>query len=230
MNNLFGTAEAEAARQLFYFMASRPTIDQTTLQQFWLNAALGLKADDLSRAIATAKQSRAMFDNPTERFGFYSIQRTLQTFLEEAGVREEKVPNGRGEIVFYNLGKFSQLISDFETIHYHSKPKEKYKSFANFLEYHAEDTYPEGWQDNLYANPDAVRIMTVHQAKGMQWPVVFIPALLKNRFPSKKQGGRNAWHLIPRAAVKGQARYEGTLEDERRLFYVAMTRSRNSCI
>ena len=75
-------------------MASRPTIDETTLEQFWLNAALGLKADDLSRAIATAKQSRAMFDNPTERFGFYSIQRTLQTFLEEAGVREEKVPNG----------------------------------------------------------------------------------------------------------------------------------------
>jgi len=108
-----------------------------TLEQFWLNAALGLRADDVRRAIATAKQSRAMFDNPTERFGFYSIQRTLQTFLEEAGVREEKVPNGRGEIVFYNLGKFSQLISDFETIHYHSKPKEKYKSFANFLEYHA---------------------------------------------------------------------------------------------
>lgn len=225
MNNLFGTAEAEAARQLFYFMASRPTVDATGLERTWLSAGLGLTAADVRQAVATAASSRAQFDNPTERFGFYSIQRTLQTFMEQAGVREEKVPNGRGEIVFYNLGKFSQLISDFETIHYHSKPKEKYKSFANFLEFQAEDAYPEGWQDNQYANPDAVRIMTVHQAKGMQWPVVFIPALLKNRFPSKKQGGRNAWHLIPRAAVKGQPRYEGSIEDERRLFYVAMTRS-----
>jgi DNA helicase-2/ATP-dependent DNA helicase PcrA len=225
MNNLFSTLEAEASRQLFYFMAGRPTIDASTLQGLWLNAGLGLNSSDVSLAVATADKSRAMFDNPTERFGFYSIQRTLQTFLDEAGVREEKVPNGRGEIVFYNLGKFSQLISDFETIHYHSKPKEKYTSFANFLEYHAEDVYPEGWQDNQYANPDAVRIMTVHQAKGQQWPVVLVPALLKNRFPSKKQGGRSAWHLIPRAAVKGQARYEGTLQDERRLFYVAMTRS-----
>lgn len=225
MNNLFGTAEAEAARQFFYFMASRPTVDPATLERVWLNAGLGLKADDVRRSIATATASCAKFDDATERFGFYSIQRTFQTFMDEAGVREEKAPNGRGEIVFYNLGKFSQLISDFETIHYHSKPKEKYKSFANFLEYHAEDAYPEGWQDNQYANPDAVRIMTVHQAKGMQWPVVFVPALLKNRFPSKKQGGRNAWHLIPKAAVKGQPRYEGTLEDERRLFYVAMTRS-----
>ena len=33
------------------------------------------------------------------------------------------------------------------------------------------------------------------------------------------------WHLLPRNGVKGQARFEGTIEDERRLFYVAMTRS-----
>jgi DNA helicase-2/ATP-dependent DNA helicase PcrA len=67
--------------------------------------------------------------------------------------------------------------------------------------------------------------MTVHQAKGMQWPVVFVPALLKNRFPAKKPGGRNVWHLLPRRGIRDQARFEGTLEDERRLFYVAMTRS-----
>jgi len=225
MNNLFGTAEAEATRQLFYFMAGRPTIDAATLEALWLDAGLGIMATAVRRAIATAANARASFDEPTERFRFYSIQRTFQTFLQEIGILEENVPNNRGEIVFYNLGKFSQLISDFETIHYHSQPKEKYESFANFLQYQAESYYPEGWQDNQYANPDAVRIMTIHQAKGMQWPVVFIPALLKNRFPSKKQGGRNAWHLIPKSAVVGQARYEGTIEDERRLFYVAMTRS-----
>jgi DNA helicase-2/ATP-dependent DNA helicase PcrA len=59
----------------------------------------------------------------------------------------------------------------------------------------------------------------------MQWPVVFVPAMLKNRFPAKKMGGRNVWHLIPRKGIKGQPRFEGTIEDERRLFYVAMTRS-----
>ncbi len=66
--------------------------------------------------------------------------------------------------------------------------------------------------------------MTIHQAKGMQWPVVFIPALLKNRFPSPMRGGR-VWNILPRGGVKRQARYEGSVEDERRLFYVAMTRS-----
>ncbi len=225
MNNLFTAEEVEASRELFYFMADRPGCDRETVRKAWLDADLGLIPADLNKAIAGAAKARSAFENPTERFGFYSIQRTFLRFLEEAGVREERVPDGRGEVVFYNLGKFSQLISDFETIHYHSKPKEKYSTFGNFLQYHAESAYPEGWQDNQYANPDAIRIMTVHQAKGMQWPLVFIPALIKNRFPSKVQGGRSVWHILPEAAVPKHERYRGTVEDERRLFYVAMTRS-----
>ncbi|MBY0276116.1 ATP-dependent helicase [Candidatus Binatia bacterium] len=225
MTNLFGTAEAEAARQLFYFIGDHGP-DEAAVEQAWSAANLGLDPTALRAAIqgaAAAKAALAAVDQ--KRWGQYSIQRVFLAFLEEAGVREERVPDGRGEVVFYNLGKFSQLISDFETIHFHSKPAEKYSSFADFLQYRAEDAYPEGWQDNQYANPDAVRILTIHQAKGMQWPVVFVPALLKNRFPAKKQGGRNVWHLLPRNGVKGQPRFEGTIEDERRLFYVAMTRS-----
>lgn len=226
MTNLFRTAEAEAARQLFYFMADRPGVSAATLEVAWRDANLGFDLGALRAAIASLAGAKAALTDPDQkRWGQYSIQRVFLNFLDEAGVREERVPNGRGEVVFYNLGKFSQLISDFETIHYQSKPVEKYASFADFLQYRAEDAYPEGWQDNQYANPDAVRIMTVHQAKGMQWPVVFLPALLKNRFPAKRPGGRNVWHLLPRQAIRGQARFEGTLEDERRLFYVAMTRS-----
>ena len=228
VTNLFGTAEAEAARQLFYFMASRAGVDESTIERAWQAAALGLDPAELRRAIGNAARARAsLTEKDQKRWGLYSIQRLFLTFLEDAGVREERVPDGRGDIVFYNLGWFSQLISDYETIHYQSKPAEKYSSFADFLQYRADDAYPEGWQDNQYANPDAVRIMTVHQAKGMQWPVVFLPALLRNRFPAAGVGGANVWHLLPRAGVERQARYEGTVEDERRLFYVAMTHYEN---
>lgn len=225
MTNLFRTAEAEAARQLFYFIGDKG-VDEAAVEEAWINADLGLEDSALRAAIAGATAAKAaLTDLDQKRWGQYSIQRVFLTFLEVAGVREERVPNGRGEVVFYNLGKFSQLISDFESIHFHSKPVEKYASFADFLYYRAEDAYPEGWQDNQYSSPDAVRIMTIHQAKGMQWPIVFVPALLKNRFPAKKPGGRNVWHILPREGVKGQERFEGTIEDERRLFYVAMTRS-----
>ena len=226
MTNLFGTAEAEAARQLFYFIADRPGITTAALKASWEVADLGVDPAVLDQAIESAAVAKAALTDPDQkRWGQYSIQRVFLGFLDQAGVREELVRAGRGEVVFYNLGKFSQVISDFETIHFQSKPVEKYGSFANFLQHRAEGAYPEGWQDNQYATPDAVRIMTIHQAKGMQWPVVFVPAMLRNRFPAARIGGRNVWHLLPRAGICGQPRFEGTIEDERRLFYVAMTRS-----
>ena len=226
MTNLFTTKEAEAARILFYFMASRTDVDESALLKAWQTADLGLEPRKLKLAIAGAQASRgALTAEDKGSWGQYSVQRVFLAFLETAGVREETIPGGRGEVVFYNLGKFSQVISDFESIHFHSKPVDKYASFADFLQHRAQDAYPEGWQDTQYANPNAVQIMTIHQAKGMQWPVVFVPALLKNRFPSKKPGGRSVWHLLPRTGIQGQARFEGTEEDERRLFYVAMTRS-----
>lgn len=226
MTNLFNTAEAEAARQLFYFMGDHPGADEAAVEAAWNAADLGIEPMDLRTAVQGVAASKAALTSPDQgRWGQYSIQRVFMSFLEAAGIREERVPDDRGEVVFYNLGKFSQLISDFEQIHFHSQPSQKYASFADFLLHRAEDSYPEGWQDNQYANPDAVRIMTIHQAKGMQWPVVFIPALLRNRFPAARIGGRNVWHLLPRNGVQGQPRFEGSIDDERRLFYVAMTRS-----
>jgi DNA helicase-2/ATP-dependent DNA helicase PcrA len=231
MNDLFAAPEAEAARLLFYFMAKRPIVDRGRLKKSWLDANLGITEVALDVALDNVESARAELGTPDQkRWALYSIQRQYREFLDTIGLREEKVPDGpsgakRGEVVFYNLGKFSQVISDFEEIYFHSDPPEKYESFASFLQYQADGAYPEGWQEATYANPDAVRIMTIHQAKGMQWPVVFIPALLKNRFPSVVAGGKSVWHLIPADGVYGKDRFVGGLEDERRLFYVAMTRS-----
>jgi DNA helicase II / ATP-dependent DNA helicase PcrA len=233
MNKLFESPEAEAARQLFYFIADyQGNYDEAELTGHWQAAELGVDPGKLAAAIAEAQATREQFiANPDQqRWSHYNIQRTFLRFLETIALREEAVPRGRdgrerGEVVFYNLGRFSQLISDFETIHFHSEPAAKYESFAQFLKYQVEDAYPEGGQDVAFANPDAVRIMTIHQAKGMQWPVVFLPALLKNRFPAPRVGGRTPQHIIPADAVAGFERYRGDLEDERRLFYVALTRA-----
>lgn len=226
MNHLFDTPEAHAARVLFYFLQGRPAYDKASVIQAWTEADLGLDQQNLARTVEAAEGVRVSLSAPdVKKAGKYYLQRQYLDFLEKIELREENVPRNRGEVVFYNLGKFSQLISDFETIHFHTPPTDKYEAFGGFLEYGADGAYPEGWQDNQYANPDAVRIMTVHQAKGMQWPVVFVPALLRNRFPAAKSKGASVWHLLPRESVIGQRRYEGSIEDERRLFYVAMTRS-----
>jgi DNA helicase-2/ATP-dependent DNA helicase PcrA len=230
MNNLFGTDEAIAARGIFYFV-SDAGVDRAGLRHLWLSASLGVTAAAVDGAIdALECAKKELHESDQKRWGLYSLQRIFRDFLAAARLREETVPNGidgstRGEIVFYNLGKFSQVISDFEEIHFHSDPETKYQAFSEFLRHQASDAYPEGWQDNQYANPDAVRIMTVHQAKGMQWPAVFVPALLRNRFPAAAMGGKSVWHLLPSDGVVGQLRFVGNIEDERRLFYVALTRS-----
>lgn len=124
------------------------------------------------------------------------------------------------------MGKFSQIISDFEQINCHSEPRRKYGTFAGFLVHQAPEYYPEGWEDVAHVFPDAVQVLTVHQSKGMEWPVVFVPCLQNNRFPSRRVGGKSIWHVIPRDAVVGADRYDGSIESERRLFYVAITRSK----
>ena len=130
------------------------------------------------------------------------------------------------EVVFYNLAKFSQAISDFEAIYFHSRPVQKYESFAGFLRNQAAAAYEQstGTEERL-VSVDAVQILTIHRAKGLQWPVVFIPQLVKNRFPPAARGGMSVWHLVPARCVEGQVRYLGSEGNERRLFYVAVTRS-----
>lgn len=163
------------------------------------------------------------------RWGAYNIniQRLYLELLEALGIREETLPGDpvRRELVFYQLGKFSQAISDFEEIYFNTSPQEKYRAFAKWLEYQAPDYYAESDADVGYASPDAVVLTTVHQAKGMQWPAVFVPCLRRNRFPAKRQGGLNLFHVIPDTAIPDADRYRGTLEDETRLFYVAVTRA-----
>jgi DNA helicase-2/ATP-dependent DNA helicase PcrA len=225
LTRLFDTPEVQACEISFRYINGDATAEE--VRQAWHDANLGITDDQLDAGIVVLDGARDW--RPGERWGTYNIQRTYLDFLEAVELREDTVPaHGdvpRGELSFYNLGKFSQAISDFEQIYFQSEPQEKYRSFIGWLRYQAPTYYAESDADVGYATPDAVTIATVHQAKGMQWPAVFVPALARNRFPGKRQGGLNVFHVIPIEAVADADRYRGTEEDELRLFYVAITRA-----
>ena len=61
-------------------------------------------------------------------------------------------------------------------------------------------------------NDNAVTLMTVHAAKGLEFPLIFVIAMEDGMFPNER-------------AVQG-----GALDEERRLFYVAMTRAKKQLI
>src|SRR5204862_7642967 len=75
---------------------------------------------------------------------------------------------------------------------------------------------------------DAVGVLTVHKAKGLEFPVVFMPGLVAGRFPL---GGRRdpldvPLELLPHSETQG----DPILQEERRLFYVGMTRAQDELI
>jgi DNA helicase-2/ATP-dependent DNA helicase PcrA len=71
---------------------------------------------------------------------------------------------------------------------------------------------------------NAVQVMTVHQAKGLEFPIVFVPSLIEGRFPSSLMGRRQNWY-VPEDLFD-RPRYEGREDDEARLLYVALTRAK----
>ena len=148
----------------------------------------------------------------------------LYNFLSASGylnylTREEEKGNRRAINAIYHLKQFFDFISRYEE-------SVTDANVHNFVEYF-DSILISGDEGKMYQptdTPDSVNVMTVHSAKGLEYKYVFIVNLVEEKFPSRRRGEtiEIPLPLIKEQLPEGDSHYQ----EERRLFYVAITRAK----
>lgn len=150
----------------------------------------------------------------------YDVRGHLYEFLDSCQVRV----GPRDGSLMLGLSIASQIIRSVEEIERRrlvGSPRRTPRGVMSEV-YHAllrnRDDFGESVPIDTSA--DAVLVTTVHQAKGLEWPVVIIPSVQRGRFPVRSRAHGSSFP----DSVAG--RYGTSEGDERRLLYVATTRGR----
>ena len=186
---------------------------------------IGAKTMETARSIA-AKEGRSLWDILTNAGQIPALQKaapkfqrfvdliqSMQRLAEEADLPEfyETLIQESGYAAMLSEKKDNESKSRLENIH------ELASSISGYLE-HAEEPSLGGFLDEvaLYTDLDSVEeedncvtLMTMHAAKGLEFPVVFTIGMEEGVFPGYRAIGE-----------------EEELEEERRLCYVALTRAK----
>jgi DNA helicase-2/ATP-dependent DNA helicase PcrA len=226
-NRFFYAPEIKAAKSIFEYLTRKIKADN--LKKLWLDIYLGFESSDLDRGLEWLEIEKKDWRNRQYK-SECSLQLTYQGFLEAISF-SKRLAGYKGspehiENTFRNLGKFSQIITDYEQINFDLDLEYLYSGFVQFLRDKAPKYYSEGWEDPELIRQDAVQILTVHKAKGTEFPVVFVPCLLEGVFPVRERKEVHWVDVLPNGSIKGAERYRYNIEDERRLFYVTLTRSK----
>lgn len=150
-----------------------------------------------------------------------SAGQLIYQFLKDTGFLSKllKENSVESEVKIQNIAKFFEKVRDFEQTSF-DKSILKFKEYLDML-LEAEEN-PE--LADIDPDLDAVNLLTIHKAKGLEFDLVFLINLVLNRFPQRRRGEAIA---IPEDLIK-ETLPSGDyhLEEERRLFYVGMTRAK----
>lgn len=151
----------------------------------------------------------------------HTVSAVVTRFLQESLYMHflQKSESHENEEKIVHISDFLRMIGEFEQNHMNN-------SIYAFLDYldlleEADATLESPAGEDHY---DMVQILSVHAAKGLEFPFVFIPSVVQTRFPGKN---KREPIEIPDGLVKDDLPHEDMhTHEERRLFYVACTRAK----
>jgi DNA helicase-2/ATP-dependent DNA helicase PcrA len=141
--------------------------------------------------------------------GTLPLARQIELALERSGLRAEYLADARamGESRVENLDELINVAARFQpTPEDLEAGLSELQAFLAHAALEAGETQGESWED-------CVQLMTLHSAKGLEFPHVFLVGLEEGLFPSQKSIDE-----------------PGRLEEERRLAYVGITRARRTLV
>jgi len=144
----------------------------------------------------------------------------LYQFLVDSGwlARMSKAATARDEAEVQNISKFFRRIQD-------ASKALRYDNVREFVKHL--DALIDAGEDPAVAEADvetpAVHVLTVHKAKGLEFPVVFVVNLVQDKFPLRRR--RDALEVPVELIKDALPSGDYHLQEERRLAYVGMTRA-----
>jgi DNA helicase-2/ATP-dependent DNA helicase PcrA len=184
------------------------------------------KVDNIFVAGKTKEKIKKILTIIRKHFGLIKKEtagQILYYFLEDTGLIQKLLSptSADAEARAKNISKFFDKLKTYEV----DNENATVPSVVDWL-----DLSMELGESPLVTNEDwndinAVNILTVHSAKGLEFPVVFLANLVNQRFPTTE---RHEQIPIPEALIKEVLPVgDFHLEEERRLFYVGMTRAKD---
>lgn len=152
---------------------------------------------------------RILIESLTDKITTHNVAELTDLLIDESGIKQEiyNSTNIEDEARKDNIEEFRSAIRQFVDIKI-SEGNSDETGVADYLQEVALMTDA----DNEGDNTDKITLMTVHSAKGLEFPVVFVTGLEDGIFPSQQSFD----------SKRG-------IEEERRLLYVAITRAEKLC-
>ena len=194
-------------------------------QDYWEILKNIATVKDISQdAVAKIKNIAANLAKHAQLAKDKNISEVFISFIKDTGFLNHVIQQAKSDPILASenldlLNQFYEKIKEFEN----NNSLARLANFINQIDLEIE----AGDLGVLQISADigsSVKIMTVHAAKGLEFKYVFIVNLIAGRFPKNRRGDTIA---MPDALNKEtKATKDEHLEEERRLFYVALTRAK----